>query len=95
MTIAAHAAGATFGFLYYAFMVLNVNKVYLHSRDINMSNLNLNSRFGFELEGIFFEDLKVGGQLQDVVRMALFKSLWVEIFSKAAQPKNDPGEVQR
>ena len=75
---------ATFGFLYYAFMILNLNKVYLHSRDINMSNLNLNSRFGFELEGIFFEDLKVGGQLQDVVRMALFKSLWVEIFSKAA-----------
>ena len=75
---------ATFGFLYYAFMILNLNKVYLHSRDINMSNLNLNSRFGFELEGIFFEDLKVGGQLQDVVRMALFKSLWVEIFSNAA-----------
>ena len=75
---------ATFGFLYYAFMILNANKVYIHSRDINMSNLNLNSRFGFELEGIFFEDLKVGDQRQDVVRMALFKSLWVQIFSGQA-----------
>jgi RimJ/RimL family protein N-acetyltransferase len=74
---------ATFGFLYYAFMILNLNKVYIHSRDINMSNLNLNSRFGFELEGVFLEDLKVGDQWQDVVRMALFKSLWLQIFSGA------------
>lgn len=72
---------ATFGFLYYAFMILNLNKVYIHSRDINMSNLNINSRFGFELEGVFLEDLKVGDRRQDVVRMALFKSLWLQIFS--------------
>ena len=72
---------ATFGFLYYAFTILNLHKVYIHSRDINLSNLNINSRFGFELEGIFFEDLKVGEQRQDVVRMALFKSLWMQIFS--------------
>lgn len=72
---------ATFAFLYYAFMVLNMNKVYVHSRDINMSNLNLNSRFGFELEGVFLEDLKVGDKRQDVVRMALFKSLWLQIFA--------------
>jgi len=43
---------ATFGFLYYAFLILDLNKVYIHSRDINIHNLNLNSRFGFELEGI-------------------------------------------
>ena len=72
---------ATFCFLYYAFMILNLNKVYIHSRDVNVSNLNLNSRFGFELEGVFFEDVKAGNQRQDVVRMALFKSLWLRIFS--------------
>jgi len=75
---------ATFGFLYYAFMILNLHKVYIHSRDINIRNINLNSRFGFELEGIFFEDIKVGDKRQDVVRMALFKSLWVQIFSAAS-----------
>jgi diamine N-acetyltransferase len=80
---------ATFCFLYYAFMVLNLNKVYIHSRDINMSNLNLNSRFGFELEGVFFEDVKDGDQRQDVVRMALFKSLWLQIFSNP-QPGSRP-----
>ena len=75
---------ATFGFLYYAFLILDLNKVYIHSRDINIRNLNLNRRFGFELEGIFFEDIKVGDQRQDIVRMALFKSLWLQIFSRAA-----------
>ena len=75
---------ATFGFLYYVFMILNLNKVYVHSRDINLRNLNINSRFGFELEGIFFEDLMVGTKRQDVVRMALFKPLWLQIFSPKA-----------
>ena len=75
---------ATFGFLYYAFLILDLNKVYIHSRDINIHNLNLNSRFGFELEGIFFEDIKVGDKRQDIVRMALFKSLWLQVFSRPA-----------
>jgi RimJ/RimL family protein N-acetyltransferase len=74
---------ATFGFLYYAFMIRNLDKVYIHSRDVNIHNINLNSRFGFELEGIFFEDIKVGDKHQDVVRMALFKPLWLKIFSPA------------
>jgi RimJ/RimL family protein N-acetyltransferase len=75
---------ATFGFLYYAFMIRNLNKVYIHSRDINIRNINLNSRFGFELEGVFLSDIVVGDKHQDVLRMALFKSLWLQIFSDKA-----------
>jgi RimJ/RimL family protein N-acetyltransferase len=75
---------ATFGFLYYAFMIRNLNKVYIHSRDINMRNINLNSRFGFELEGVFLNDIILGDKHQDVLRMALFKSLWLQIFSDRA-----------
>jgi len=75
---------ATFGFLYYAFMIRNLNKVYIHSRDINMRNINLNSRFGFELEGVFVDDITVGDKRQDIVRMALFKPLWLQIFSRGA-----------
>jgi len=75
---------ATFGFLYYVFMIRNLNKVYIHSRDINIRNINLNSRFGFELEGVFLNDVRVGDKHQDVLRMALFKSLWLQIFSKRA-----------
>ena len=75
---------ATFGFLYYAFMIRNLNKVYLHSRDINIRNINLNSRFGFELEGVFLNDIIVGDKHQDVLRMALFKPLWLQIFAEKA-----------
>jgi RimJ/RimL family protein N-acetyltransferase len=75
---------ATFGFLYYAFMIRNLNKVYIHSPDINIRNINLNSRFGFELEGMFLNDIIVGDKHQDVLRMALFKPLWLQIFSDKA-----------
>jgi RimJ/RimL family protein N-acetyltransferase len=75
---------ATFGFLYYAFMIRNLTKVYIHSPDINIRNINLNSRFGFELEGVFLNDIVVGDKHQDVLRMALSKSLWLQIFSDKA-----------
>ena len=75
---------ATFGFLYYAFMIRNLNKVYIHSPDINIRNINLNSRFGFELEGVFINDIILGDKHQDVLRMALFKSVWLQIFSDKA-----------
>ncbi len=72
---------ATFGFLYHVFMIRNLNKVYIHSRDINIRNINLNSRFGFELEGVFLNDIIAGDKHQDVLRMALFKPLWLQIFA--------------
>lgn len=75
---------ATFGFLYYAFMIRNLNKVYIHSPDINIRNINLNSRFGFELEGLFLHDVVVGDKCHDVLRMALFKPLWLQIFADKA-----------
>jgi RimJ/RimL family protein N-acetyltransferase len=75
---------ATFGFLYYAFMIWNLNKVYIHSRDINIRSINPNSRFGFELEGVFPDDITVRDKRQDVVRMALFKSVWLQIFVASA-----------
>lgn len=77
---------ATFAFLYYAFMRLNVNKVYIHSADVNIRNIGLNSRFGFEVEGVFQDEFRVGAKRQHVVRMALFRSLWLEIFGRAAVP---------
>jgi RimJ/RimL family protein N-acetyltransferase len=72
---------ATFLFLYYVFEILDFNKVYLRSLDINLRNLNLNSHFGFELEGVFFEDARFEEQWQDVVRMGLRAPMWRAIFS--------------
>jgi len=71
---------ATFLFLYYAFVVMNYDKVFIHSGDANIRNIILNSKFGFELEGIFFSDVMVGTSKRDVVRMGLLRSRWVEIF---------------
>ncbi|HEY6011812.1 MAG TPA: GNAT family protein [Nitrospirota bacterium] len=72
---------ATFLFLYYAFMTLNVEKVYIHSGDANIRNIILNSKFGFELEGIFFDDVLIQSKRKDVVRMGLLKPRWTEIFT--------------
>jgi len=72
---------ATFLFLYYVFVVRKFRKVYLHSLDINIRNLNLNGKFGFELEGVFLEEVMVGGKMRDVVRMALAGPIWLELFS--------------
>jgi RimJ/RimL family protein N-acetyltransferase len=75
---------ATFAFLYHAFQIAGVHKVFTYSRDINIRNINLNSRLGFELEGIFLENLRVGDRRYDVVRMALLRPLWLQIFSAPA-----------
>ncbi|HVR63153.1 MAG TPA: GNAT family protein, partial [Polyangia bacterium] len=67
---------ATFLFLYWAFTVSGMHKVYVHSRDINVRNINLNSGFGFELEGALLEDAVVDGRRVDLVRMALLAPIW-------------------
>ncbi len=80
---------ATFLFLYHAFEIRRFNKVYLHSTDINIRNLNLNSKFGFELEGVFFEEALAGGQLRDVVRMGLRAQRWRRLFRVAEAAATD------
>ncbi len=71
---------ATFLFLYYVFTILQFNKVYIYSLDTNIKNINLNSKFGFELEGILYEEAQIGGLFMDVLRMGLLKSDWKRIF---------------
>lgn len=71
---------ATFAFLYHAFVVREMHKVFLYSRETNVRNLNLNARLGFELEGVLLEEFKHGSRREDVVRMALLKPLWQAMF---------------
>ncbi len=72
---------ATFLFLFHTFLIRKFYKVFLHSMDINIRNLNLNSRFGFALEGVFFEEAVIQGRRQDVVRMSLTNPVWTGLFS--------------
>ncbi len=76
---------ATFLFLYHVFLIRKFKKVYLHSLDINIRNLNLNAKFGFELEGVFLEDAVVQNQRRDVVRMGLFAPVWLKLFESAGR----------
>lgn len=72
---------ATFLFLYHVFLLRNFEKVYVHSMDTNIRNLNLNGKFGFELEGVFLQDVLIQNHRRDVVRMALVRPVWLELFS--------------
>lgn len=72
---------ATFLFLYYVFVIRKFKKVYIHSMDINIRNISLNSKFGFELEGVFIGDALIQDKRRDVVRMALASPVWMELFS--------------
>ena len=72
---------ATFLFLYHVFLHRKFEKVYVHSMDTNIRNLNLNGKFGFELEGVFLQDVILQQERRDVVRMALVRSAWLELFS--------------
>ncbi len=72
---------ATFLFLYHCFVIMKFNKVFIHSGNTNIRNINLNSKFGFELEGVLFEDAFLGNKKRDIVRMGLLRSRWMDIFS--------------
>ena len=76
---------ATLLFLFYVFEVLNFNKAYIHAIDTNIRNINLNTWFGFELEGVAREDIFVQGQFHDVVRMGLLRSRWLKFLDGAAR----------
>ena len=74
---------ATFLFLYHSFMIRNFNKVYIHSFDTNIRNINLNSKFGFDLEGISFRDIRFENKYLDVVKMGLLQNKWLKIFNSS------------
>lgn len=62
---------ATMLWLHLMFARHGINKVFLHSLDTNIRNINLNSRFGFELEGILRDEHNINGRFVDVLRMGL------------------------
>ncbi len=70
---------ATMLWLYLVFQIHELNKVFLHSLDTNIRNINLNSRFGFELEGILRNEHAVDGGFVDVLRMGLTRDRWLAL----------------
>lgn len=72
---------ATFLFLYHIFNNYNFNKVFIHSMDTNIKNINLNSKFGFSLEGFLFKEMQINDVYHDVIRMGLLREKWIEIYN--------------
>lgn len=79
---------ATLLFLYYVFCIMKFNKVYLYSLDINIRNINLNRKFGFELEGVFFDEVRILNKKQDVLRMGLRAATWTDLFAEKREDQD-------
>lgn len=73
---------ATFLFLYFVFSIMNFNKVYIYTLNTNIMNINLNSKFGFMLEGILYQEKQIQNELRDVVRMGMLRTSWENLFNK-------------
>lgn len=76
-----YGKAATFLFLYHTFNIRKFNKVFIHSIDTNIKNINLNSHFGFSLEGLFLGEAVINQQYHDVLRMGLVREKWLDIFA--------------
>jgi RimJ/RimL family protein N-acetyltransferase len=72
---------ATFLFLYFVFTIMKYNKVYIYTLDKNIANINLNSKFGFILEGILYQEKLINDEMQDILRMCILRNSWNELFS--------------
>lgn len=57
----------------YAFLALNLHKVFLYVDVDNPKAIHIYSEIGFKEEGILKEEFFVNGHYRDVVRMGLFK----------------------
>lgn len=68
---------ATFVWLHHIFDVLGFNKVYIHTHDTNLRNINLNRSLGFELEGVLSEERLLRGEYVDILRMGLLQETWI------------------
>ena len=48
--------------------------------DTNIKNININSHFGFNLEGLLYNEVSVDDVFHDVIRMGLLKKKWKQLF---------------
>lgn len=65
--------------LEYAFNSLKLHKLYCEVISFNQPVIKLHKKFGFEVEGIFKDQVFAQGQYHDVYRLALFSGPWNEL----------------
>ena len=73
----------------YAFMVLNLYKLFLIVDCENERAVNVYSKLGFKEEGRLRHEFFVDGEYRDVLRMAMFQPQYLAQRKAVAQPAPD------
>lgn len=55
----------------YGIATLGLRKIYLHTLDTNLTNIRLNERLGFRVEGLLRDEILVDDVYHDILRMSL------------------------
>lgn len=66
----------------FCFNRLGLNKVELEVREYNKKAIKCYEKCGFEVEGVFKEDIFIGGKFSDTYRMGILKKDWKKLISK-------------
>ena len=56
---------------------MKINKIYLNVFSDNENAIKLYKKLGFEQEAFLREEIFKNGKFKNVIRMALFKSKWI------------------
>ena len=77
----------------YAFMVLNLHKVYLVVDVENAAAIRVYEQIGFAKEGLLAQEYFSNGEYRDVIRMAIFQSDF--LVNRSADSLGEPPAVKR
>lgn len=67
--------------LYYAFNILNLNKVCAGVVEGNLSSINSNKKNGLEVEGLLLEQVFINGKYKNIVSMGITQSQFWKIHA--------------
>jgi UDP-4-amino-4,6-dideoxy-N-acetyl-beta-L-altrosamine N-acetyltransferase len=74
--------------LQYVFEVMNLNKLSCEVLSSNEKVIEIHTKFGSKIEGLFREHIHKNGVFLDVIRMGILKSEWLnEVRPKFVTPK--------
>lgn len=60
----------------FALIELGLNKLYCEVLSYNVAVINKHKKFGFEVEGVFVDQFKGKEGYSDIIRLAIFGSVW-------------------
>lgn len=71
----------------YAFLVLNLYKLYLIVDVDNKKAIHIYETLGFEIESVLKHEFYVNGEYRNAIRMCIFQPQYIELHGKAKKVK--------